>query len=249
MWRTMPPISCTSKCRMFSTRLPASRTTANASTSRSSSDSPSATRFLNSCVLARSCSSLSACTSGSSAPISTTRGASRLSSRSFCVPMTLARSWPIIRCFGWRLAVGGSGCEDHRREHPTTNLQYPSVDGGVSSDCSRAGTGSARKPQIVGRLSVSRLLREKLQRIDQPAVGCDLVMQMVPGGAPRGADLSDDVASLDFGSWFDKELQQVPVPSLQAEPVIDHDEIAVRALISHLADRARRGGVDGLSPL
>ena len=33
----MPPMSCTSKCRMFSVRRPASRTTAKASGSRSSS--------------------------------------------------------------------------------------------------------------------------------------------------------------------------------------------------------------------
>ena len=39
---TMPPISCTSKCRMCSTRQPASRTTAKASASRSSTVAPSA---------------------------------------------------------------------------------------------------------------------------------------------------------------------------------------------------------------
>ena len=31
LWSTAPPMSCTSKCRMLSTRRPASRTTANAS--------------------------------------------------------------------------------------------------------------------------------------------------------------------------------------------------------------------------
>ena len=48
----MPPISCTSKCRMLSTRRPASRTTANASGSRSSSVSPLASRSRNSAGLA-----------------------------------------------------------------------------------------------------------------------------------------------------------------------------------------------------
>ena len=48
---TMPPMSCTSKWRMPSARTAASRTTANASGSRSSSDSPLPTR----CGTRRSC--------------------------------------------------------------------------------------------------------------------------------------------------------------------------------------------------
>ena len=65
-WSTMPPSTWTSKGRMPSARLPASRATANASNSRSSSSSPFSWRWRNSAVLARNWSSLRAATSGSS---------------------------------------------------------------------------------------------------------------------------------------------------------------------------------------
>ena len=78
------------------TRRPASRTTANASGRRSSSVSPLARRVLNSAVLPRSCSSLSALIAGSNALMSATRGRNRFSSRSFCVPTILVRSWPTL---------------------------------------------------------------------------------------------------------------------------------------------------------
>ena len=55
----MPPIICTSKCRIFSTRRLASRQTAKASGSNLSSDSPAATRWRNSSVLPRNWSSVS----------------------------------------------------------------------------------------------------------------------------------------------------------------------------------------------
>ena len=58
---------CTSKWRIPSVRLPASRTTAKTSGSIASSDSPSAKRARNSAVLARSSSSESAAIAGSSA--------------------------------------------------------------------------------------------------------------------------------------------------------------------------------------
>ena len=66
---TMPPSICTSKWRMRSVRLEASRTTANASGSSSSSVAPSACRFFNSSVFARSASSDSFSSAGSSALI------------------------------------------------------------------------------------------------------------------------------------------------------------------------------------
>ena len=76
----------------FLTRRPDSRTTAKASGSRSSSDSPRSTRTLNSAVLARSSLSDSRSTPASRSLIFETCGSSRFSSRSFWVPMTLARS-------------------------------------------------------------------------------------------------------------------------------------------------------------
>ena len=73
-----PPISCTSKWRWPSTRQAASRTTAKASTARSSRDSPFSSRSLNSTVMWASASSLMPCISGSRAPIRGTNSASRL---------------------------------------------------------------------------------------------------------------------------------------------------------------------------
>src|SRR4051812_22859247 len=68
-WRTMPPISCTSKRRTPIWRLNASRTAANASKRISSSVSPFASRSRNSVVFPRSSSSLSCSKSGSSVPM------------------------------------------------------------------------------------------------------------------------------------------------------------------------------------
>src|SRR5690606_23785426 len=82
----MPPMSCTSKWRMFSVRLAASRTTANASGSRSSSVSPFSRRSRNSSVLARSCASDNATICGSSALICSTTREYRFSSRSLGSP-------------------------------------------------------------------------------------------------------------------------------------------------------------------
>ncbi len=70
----MPPIICTSKWRWPSVRLAASRTVAKAGTSTSSSEAPSATWRFKSTVRARSSSSVSLASSGSSALIFSTRG-------------------------------------------------------------------------------------------------------------------------------------------------------------------------------
>ena len=88
---TMPPISCTSKWRMFSTRLPASRTTANASGRRSSSVAPLASRCRNSAVMALSSASDLACMAGSSSPMRATSGRIAFSVRAFLVPKTCLR--------------------------------------------------------------------------------------------------------------------------------------------------------------
>ena len=84
----IPPIICTRKCSIPRTRLPASRTTANASGSRSSSVSPSSRRFLNSLVFPLSSSSLNFCMSGRRLSIFSTRGMIRLTSRWLRVPNT-----------------------------------------------------------------------------------------------------------------------------------------------------------------
>ena len=60
------------------------------------------------------------------------------------------------------------------------------------------GYGSARKPQVVGKLPVARLLLgEQLQRIEEPAVGEHFVVQVIAGGAPGGAEAADDVSAFD----------------------------------------------------
>ncbi|MDT4865003.1 hypothetical protein FQZ97_997820 [compost metagenome] len=87
----MPPSSWTSKWRIFMTRLEPSRTVAKASGSRSSSVSPLAMRSLNSCVLARSASSLSFSNSGSSALMRVTVLRYCLRSRSLRLPKIWVR--------------------------------------------------------------------------------------------------------------------------------------------------------------
>src|SRR5438132_7190286 len=95
-WRTMPPISWTSKGRMPTLRRAASRATAKASGSSASTDSPASRRFLNSSVFARNSASPSAWTDGSSAFVASTVGIMRLTSRSCLVPKIFRRIASII---------------------------------------------------------------------------------------------------------------------------------------------------------
>ena len=46
-------------------------------------------------------------------------------------------------------------------------------------------------------LVAGSLLGEELERIEEPAVGEHLVVEVVAGGAAGGADAADDVAALD----------------------------------------------------
>src|SRR2546421_156338 len=93
---TMPPMSWTSKCRMLSVRRAASRHTAKASGSTSSTPSPSATRLRRLSVLPRRAASSRACMVGSSALISATTGIIRFTSRSCLVPKIFLRMASII---------------------------------------------------------------------------------------------------------------------------------------------------------
>src|SRR2546428_160202 len=93
---TMPPMSCTSKCRMPTERRAASRQTANASGSTSSISAPSASRLRSSSVLPRRAASSRAWMAGSSALISATTGIIRLASRSCLVPKIFLRIASII---------------------------------------------------------------------------------------------------------------------------------------------------------
>src|SRR5262245_47488604 len=97
-WSTMPPISCTSKCRMATVRRAASRHTANASGRTSSIGSPSSSRFLNSSDLARRAASSRDASEPSSALMATTIGIMRLTSRSCLVPKIFLRRTSIMSC-------------------------------------------------------------------------------------------------------------------------------------------------------
>src|SRR5215470_6216720 len=102
-------MSCTSKCRMFKTRLPASRTTANASGKSSSSDSPFAKRCLNSAVLDRSWSSLREEIWCSSSLIFRTKGWTFLTSRSLLEPTNFLRNVSSIDEFNGKEQMKATG--------------------------------------------------------------------------------------------------------------------------------------------
>jgi hypothetical protein len=88
---TMPPISCTSKCRMFSVRA-AGLAHDGEGLGQQVVERLAVVRPLAELrVRPRSASSESAWIAGSNALIAATSGRMRFSSRSFCVPMTLAR--------------------------------------------------------------------------------------------------------------------------------------------------------------
>src|SRR6185503_1689166 len=230
-WRTMPPISCTSKCRMFSVRRPASRTTAKASGSTSSSDSPSATRWRNSAVLARSCSSVSALVWASSELICATIGAIRLSSRSLAVPKTFARALSMIIADGYPVIVTGVG---HRKE-------------GLGIGPRKRAWGRGRGPGAEGLGPRAALFREQRHRVGQAAVHPDLVVQMAAGGPPRRSDVTDDVAALDLLAVGDREARQVAVLRDDAEAMVEHHHVAVGAVGPGGADGRVAGGHDRLA--
>src|SRR5262249_56765763 len=94
----MPPISCTSKCRMATVRRAASRHTANASGRTSSIGSPSSSRFLDSSDLARRAASSRNPSAPSSALLAATIGILRLTSRSCLVPKIFLRRASIMSC-------------------------------------------------------------------------------------------------------------------------------------------------------
>ncbi|MNV75208.1 hypothetical protein D3C71_1684850 [compost metagenome] len=97
--RAIPPINCTSKCRIPSVRLEASRTVANASGRISSRVSPFSIRARNSAVLACNCSSDSFTNSGSNPLITSTVFMRRLTSRSLVSPNIFFTSPSMVNPF------------------------------------------------------------------------------------------------------------------------------------------------------
>src|SRR5690242_607810 len=139
--------------------------------------------------------------------------------------MTFASSWPIMR-------MERAGYE------------------GISTDCTRGGTGSARKPRIPGQLLRARLLlREELKGIEKPTVRHHLVMEMGAGRAAGAAKPADHLAALDVITLMNQECREVAVSSFKPESVIEDDEISVTAGESRLHDDTGSCRIDRLALL
>src|SRR5262245_55045910 len=187
---------------MCSTRLPASRTTAKASAISSSSDSPCARRALNSAVLPRSCSSERRWTSGSNAFTRSTSGRSRLISRSFCVPKTLARSWPTI-----------SGNE-------TVGVSDDYIVKGIGGPCRRVRTNETRASEAAQERALPSPVQHQLERVQEPSVSADFVVQVRSGRAAGRSHQSDDIAALHLCAHVDAIGRKVAVARLESVAVI-----------------------------
>src|SRR5215218_2154138 len=74
-------------------------------------------------------------------------------------------------------------------------------------------------------------------------------MQVIASRAAGAADTADDVAALHLRAGLDLGLEEVAVAGLQAEAVVDGDEITVAVLPARLPHGAGGGGVDRLTLL
>src|SRR5688572_2842679 len=100
----------------------------------------------------------------------------------------------------------------------------------------RYGIGKERR---CGGLAVARsLLREQLERIEETAVGVDLVMKVGPGRPAGCADAADDIAAVHARSLLHLEAGEMAVASLESEAMIDDDQVAVCTLIAGVRDAA-----------
>src|SRR5438132_5774458 len=98
-------------------------------------------------------------------------------------------------------------------------------------------------------LGAGLLLREELKRIEELAVGEHLVVQMIAGRPAGVADVPDNVAALYLGALLDAVVEQMAVACLEAEAVVEDDQVAIAALETGVRHGARSGGVDRLSAL
>src|SRR5439155_22889194 len=81
-------------------------------------------------------------------------------------------------------------------------------------------------------------LRQELERIDQLAVGENLVVKMRAGRAAGRSDVADDLAALHGRARLHREGAQVAVARREAEGVLDDDQVAVVAGIRRRVDDA-----------
>ena len=104
--------------------------------------------------------------------------------------------------------------------------------------------------RTISRPEVRRLrgfAGQQLQRVDQLPVGEHFVVEMRPRRPAGGTDVTDDVTALDRRALPDRELGEVAVPRHQAESVVDDDEVAVVAARRRQLDLAGRRREDRCS--
>src|SRR5262245_32779904 len=213
----MPPTSCTSKCRMLSTRRPASRTTAKASGSSPSRVSPLESRCRNSSVLARRASSERARVPGSSSPIAWMVGRMRFSSRSFLVPMTFVRMVFSISWIRWTPPL----------RLIRTGYQAPC--GGVKPGTERARRGARREERLAeGLVLVEDVLDGVLGLVVEP----HLVVEVGGRALARVAHEGDHVPAPHPLAGLHVEAREVGVAGHEPVAVVDDHGVPVAALLA-----------------
>src|SRR5438093_8930433 len=211
-------MSCTSKCLMLSARLPVSRTTAKASGSRSSRDSPFSDRCLNSAVLALSCSSVRLESRGSKSLIFATNGWIFFISRSFLEPTNfLTNVSSIYECNG-RGDIATRGTKTDK----TTLLR---------SLVRLCGPEALTAGQVISW-------------IYRAIVDPNFVMQVRGGTAARSPNVTNHVILPDPLPGFHGKLGEVAKPCRETITVIDDNQIPVRGLPLCVDDFAIGGGTD-----
>src|SRR2546426_8164274 len=217
---------------MRSVRLDASRTTANASGSSSSSVAPSAQRFLSSSVLPRSSGSDSFAISGSSALICATAAEYCFSRRSLRLPnIRVGRLWrnsKILRS-SWRtLALMSAGW----REGKTPPRPAKTVD-------------FIRKSGLLGPSRRCLVVRhQELRGVLRGAAIPHLEMQVRSRGAAGRADFAELAPALHHVAFLNVELRLVRAAGHEVVAVIDVDHVAVLRMEAGEHDYAGGGGGD-----
>ena len=157
-WSTIPPMSCTSKCRMPIVRRPASRTSAKHSSSTASSSSPSSwTRSRRTSMRSRSASSVSSWSSGSKAEMRSTRF--WYCRNCFASPTFSARSRRPMRASVAAASAGSGGSAEPSRRRPRALRERPAGRAPEGAPRCRRGAARARpEPRRLSCLGVVRML-------------------------------------------------------------------------------------------
>src|SRR5690606_37461512 len=226
---------------MPSTLTLASRHTAKASGSTLSSDSPLATRWRNSGVLALSSASDSACICGSRALIFLTIPPNCLTRRSLRLPKTLVSrrlsiGVPDTVTGTWPGPGRRAGIEKGRDWRPF-RWQRALYRGGARGRLQgrRPQSGPARPPR---RWLPERDLAQELARVVQPPVLPDLQVHVDPGGTPGRAGLGHLLAGAHQVAHLHRVAGVVGVAGDEAVAVVDLDHVAIAAAHARIADHA-----------